>query len=86
MVKGKRAKMVILRSGKFEKTNLFIFVDGFFTNNKDFNSQIGFIIIFGNTNSNDQEIGFRVINEILYLVLNKYYKIINNIFTNKFVK
>lgn len=78
--------MVILRSGKFKKTKLFVFVDGFFTNNKNFSSQIGFIIIFGNTNSNDQEIGFRVIYEILYLVLNKYYKIINNILTDKFVK
>lgn len=78
--------MVILRSGKLKKTKLFIFVDGFFTNNKNFNSQIGFIIIFGNINSNDQEIGFRVINKILYLVWNKYYKIINNILTDKFVK
>ena len=30
------------------RTKLFVFVDGFFANNKDFSSQIGYEIILGN--------------------------------------
>lgn len=50
----------------FKKTKLFVFVDGFFANNKNLNLQIGFIIILGNKNCDEQKIGFRVIGNILY--------------------
>ena len=32
---------------------IFIFVDGFFTNNKDFSSQIGYLIILANKTANE---------------------------------
>lgn len=62
---------------------MFVFVNGFFANNKNLNLQIGFIIILGNKSSDKQEMGFRVTGNILYWVSNKYYKIIKSVLTNK---
>lgn len=39
----------------FESANLYVFVDGAFANNKDFSSQIGFIIFLGNESVKENE-------------------------------
>ena len=56
----------------FPTTKLFIFVNGSFTNNKDFSSQLGYKIII--TNKSTGENDFIIYNNLIYqsLIKNKY--------------
>lgn len=62
---------------------LYVFVDGSFANNKNLNSQIGYVIFYGNECSVEQVTGFQVTGNIIYWLSTKCYKITKNVLASE---
>ena len=63
--------------------SLYYFVDGFFANNKNLNSQIGFVIVYGNEKAADYEKSFQITGNILYWFSVKCKRVTRNVFANE---
>jgi hypothetical protein len=67
---------------KLDHIKLFVFVDGSFVNNKDFSSQIGYLIILANETTNGMD-KFTIKGNLIYYSLTKSKRVTRSILASK---